>query len=49
MGMKRKQHSASTTIFKSGNVKAISPAPALAYSSPVAAQTTGTTALLRKV
>jgi hypothetical protein len=32
--------------FKSGNVKTISSAPALAYSSPVAVQTTGTTAFV---
>jgi hypothetical protein len=29
--------------FKSWNVKTISPAPTLAYSTPVAVQTTGTT------
>ena len=32
-------------VIKSGKVKTKTPAPALAYSSPVAVQTTGTTAL----
>ena len=31
-------------VIKSGKVKTKTPAPALAYSSPVAVQTTGTTA-----
>ena len=34
--------------IKSGKVKTKSPAPALAYSSPVTVQTTGTTANLKK-
>ena len=35
--------------IKSGKVKTKSPAPALAYSSPVTVQTTGTTALFEKM
>ena len=34
-------------VIKSGKVKTKTPAPALAYSSPVAVQTTGTTAFVR--
>ena len=33
-------------VIKSGKVKTKTPAPALAYSSPVAVQTTGTTAYI---
>ena len=35
-------------VIKSGKVKTKTPAPALAYSSPVAVQTTGTTAKVVK-
>ena len=36
-------------VIKSGKVKTKTPAPALAYSSPVAVQTTGTTAILTPI